>query len=248
MADPAPAVQQGRVIGATATYFDRIRQSKPATVLANEYIAFKTVYQKLGQDNAKLYQVPNAFGGGADYNQLHFYEPTFTPADFLSETFHQACIACYEEFRVRCVKVTLHSITADMMGLNSDPMWKVPSWIWYPDNHIGLVPEDEIGDYTDMLESGEKFQKCGMKIDDNLVMRAVPQLSLGVYMNQAGAMQFKDVPAPWQSTSAYNLGQVYRMPLFVWRKHYAANAGITAAYQITMSAIIEFRNPRDSQL
>lgn len=243
---PAPAMAS-RMVGSKADYFDSQRQRQPNTILANEYIAFKSSYQKL-VDGAKYLQVPCVYGAGADYNQLFFWSPAFSPSEFLTETFHNAAIACYEEFRVRCVKVTLHAPTADTTGYHSDPSWKVPSWIYYPDNHYQLNPANEIGTYSDMLESGERIKPCGHNYDDNLVMRAVPQILSDMSSLIQVAGNVRDIQAPWMKTSAANLSGTFYMPYFVWRQRYSDAAGLTASYQVTMQAIIEFRNPRSSQL
>lgn len=243
MAAANPAPQMGRVIGSTATYSDGLRMRKPMSTLANEYIAFKTSFQRQGGADEKTLTID---GSTVDTIELGFYEPSFTAAEFLNEPFHQACIACYQEFRIRCVKVTLHSLLDPVLtGLAAAPH-KCKSWIWYPDNHIGINPATEIGNYTDMLESGEKIVPCGYRMSDNLTMRAVPQTLYGVSMNEAGAQLFKDIPHPWETTSAFNLSKTMRMPFFVWRKNFGVAP--TAQYAVTFSAIVEFRNPRDNQL
>lgn len=226
-----------RLLGSHASYSDSRRESIPP-VLANNYLACKSSFQRLWTNGAKLLQVPNT---QLDYNQLFAWGPAFNPSEFLTETFHQAMIACYEEFRVRCVKVTLHS-----MHDASTNTHKCPVWIWYPENHTNLVPTEEIGNYTDMLESGERFRKIGNSIDDTLTMRAIPQTIIASGDGTSGV--YKDVPSPWQATSAANLNMSYYMPYFVWRMAYESAEGISANYQITFSAIIEFRSPRDSQL
>lgn len=245
-----------RQIGAKASYFDAHRQSLPACPLANDYLAFKSVIQyKPG--NVAFYGVP---GSIVDYNELAWYEPVFTPADFLDETFHQAAIACYEEFRIRAVKIVMHApynekvgfpATLPGVGVQNAASLPVPvlhSWIWYPETHVNLNPADELGSYTDMLESGEKIVPCGYRTSDTLTMRAVPQILWASGTNANGVAVFRDVPAPWLVTSAANLTIQYHMPFFVWRKPFSASQDAVANYQITMSAVIEFRNPRDSQL
>lgn len=99
-----------------------------------------------------------------------------------------------------------------------------------------------------MLESGEKLVPLAKQANVTLTMRAVPQMLFSSGANAAGFGVYRDVPAPWLTTSAANLSMQMYMPYFVWRQPYSAAPGIAADYQVTMQAIIEFRNPRDSQL
>lgn len=241
------AALTGRCIGAKADYVDPQRQSLPATVLANDYIAFKSVFQRK-PGNANFLQVT---GSNTDYNQMFFYTPSFTPAEFLSENFHLAAIACYEEFRVRCVKVVLHAPYRAEVGVAGavDHAKQLHSFMWFPDSHLNLDPAQELGSYTDMLESGEKFIPLATNSSTTLTMRAVPQILFASGTNAAGVALFRDVPAPWLATSAANLSATYYMPYFLWRQPYVSGVAETvASYQVTMHAIIEFRNPRDDQL
>lgn len=240
------AALTSRAIGAKADYADGQRQSLPATVLANDYIAFKSVFQRK-PDNAAFLQIP---GSTTDYNQLFFYTPSFTPGEFLTEAFHLAAIACYEEFRVRCVKVVLHAPYRAEVGLAgaADKSPQLHSWMWFPDSHLNLNPAVEIGTYADMLESGEKIVPLAKQANQTLTMRAVPQILFASGTNAAGVLVFRDVPSPWLTTSAANLSATNYMPYFIWRLPYINAIGTVADYQITMHAIIEFRNPRDSQL
>lgn len=238
-----PVVPVGtRALGSKADYFDSRRQCVPKTTLANDYLALKTSFQRtfgaskvLGVDNSPT-----------DYNQLYFWEPTFTPAEFLTETFHTACQVCYSEFRVRCVKVVLHPLSDNTQGYPNALLHPCKSWIWYPENHYQLVPQTEIGSYTDMLEAGERITPCGKTVDDVLTMRAVPQTLY--FGSDATSSIYKDIQSPWQATSAANYSMQYRMPFFVWRMAYSAEQGFTNRYQVTFQAIVEFRNPRANQL
>lgn len=240
----APAVS--RALSSTAAYFDSVRQRHPATVLANEYIAFKSTFQRVEDEKTPILSIPSTT---TDYNQLHFWEPHFTPRQFLGESFHVSCIAAYEEFRIRCVKVTLFAMNDDMVGTTNDQLWPVHSWIWYPGQHHNLVPADELGTYSDMLESGERVVPVGKRLTDNLVMRAVPQATVSWYQASTGQSPVIDVPANWMATNAANLDATLRMPYFVWRQRYTPGApAVGAQYQVTMSAIVEFRNPKDSAL
>lgn len=240
------AMAVSRVIGSNADYHDPHRESLPRSVLANEYIAFKSVYQKL--DGASTFAV-KIDSNTTDYNQLTWWSPSFTPRSFMTETFHAACIACYEEFRIRCVKVTLHSMYEQEIGLVDKQVPVLHSWLWYPKNHADLDPAAEIGTYTDLLESGESFRPLGRHRHDNLTFRCVPQMLVNAGPgNPAGGGVFKDVPAAWLPTNAANLDATLYMPYILWRPPYTSAPAFVCSYMVTMSAIIEFRNPRDSQL
>lgn len=252
MADAKDAMDDGptRVIGMRADYWDSHRQSIPRTVLANSYIAFKSVFQQADFNSVDSKGQITITTSNIDYNQLLFWSPAFTVAQCTNETFHTACWNAYEEFRIRCMKVTLHSMEERGFSVGGTVTRPLHSWFWYPENHSNLNPGNELGNYTDMIESGERVYPAGKHYSDTLTMRFVPQCLVNVGpADPVGAGVFKDIQAPWLPTNAANRAATYYAPYFIWRKPYLDAVPFDICkYTPVFSCIVEFRNPKDDQL
>lgn len=221
--------------------------------LANTYCALEETFQYTFDNPEPTPDTVFVVEPGADMNEVKAFEPQFRPNAFIntSSPLVYAFFNRYDEFRFRSVQV---KVTPQILNPVNTPRSEV--WIWWCPNHYEEDEDGKVGDVfdnvTDMDEAA-RIQRVSVLPGRSLLLNCVPQLTMiNQNLTVAGTVldQHGDRPAPWLRSTATNISDIsLRMPVLYFRRPYlvSGQTPVLAAqqYQITLTAVIEFRNLDD---
>lgn len=246
----AASSMQSFMLSAESRWFDRKRFAIPP--LANNYAAIKqTIDLRIG--DGPFLQVPSST---SDYSHLWAWTPRLTAAQLIQGPLPTALYAAYNEFRVRAIHVQLTPLYTKSQGYPGDFLNRWDSFIWLPSDYDGISTDatgvlDASGlniigpTYSKMLESGERFFKITKNMDKSIGFTYVPHTTSSIYANAQG--QTSPVQMFWMDTDSNNNNVPMNAPVFVWRQPYTS-AVQALDFAVTVSAVIEFRDPKTAQM